>query len=214
MTTQAFTPAEMTTALKTLKAGKAPGPDDIHPEYIIHLHERVIQWLRIFISVCLSTQTIPKMWRRAKVIGILKPNKPANEAKSYRPISILCTLYKLTERLILNRISHLVDQFLPDEQAGFREGRCTTDQVNLLTDDIEAGFERNDKCGAVFIDLSAAYDTVWHSGLARFRRPTLSLSPCRQSTADIISEAFRRQTGGGEFRVQRKQISFMCGPPT
>ena len=89
---QAFTPAEMTTALKTLKAGKAPGPDDIHPEYIIHLHERVIQWLRIFISVCLSTQTIPKMWRRAKVIGILKPNKPANEAKSYRPISLLCTL--------------------------------------------------------------------------------------------------------------------------
>ena len=35
---QAFTPAEMTTALKILKAGKAPGPDDIHPEYIIHLH--------------------------------------------------------------------------------------------------------------------------------------------------------------------------------
>ena len=62
--------AEMTTALKTLKAGKAPGPDDIHPEYIIHLHERVIQWLRIFISVCLSTQTIPKMWRRAKVIVV------------------------------------------------------------------------------------------------------------------------------------------------
>ena len=164
---QAFTPAEMTTALKTLKTGKAPGPDDIHPEYIIHLHERVIQWLRIglFISVCLSTQTIPKMWRRAKVIGILKPNKPANEAKSYRPISLLCTLYKLTERLILNRISHLVDQFLPDEQAGFREGRCTTDQVTLLTDDIEAGFERNDKYGAVCIDLSAAYDTVWHRGL-------------------------------------------------
>ena len=47
----------------------------------------------------------------------------------------------------------------------FREGRCTTDQVTLLTDDIEAGFERNDKCGAVFIDLSAAYDTVWHRGL-------------------------------------------------
>ena len=38
-------------------------------------------------------------------------------------------------------------------------------RASLLTDDIEAGFERNDKCGAVFIDLSAAYDTVWHRGL-------------------------------------------------
>ena len=49
------------------------------------------------------------------------------------------------------------------------------------------------------------------------------LSPCRQSTADIIGEVFRRQTGdlnkycciqpscgGGESRVQRKQISCMC----
>ena len=162
---QAFTPAEMTKALKTLKAGKVPGSDDFHPEYIIHLHERVIQWLRIFISVCLSTQTIPKMWRKAKVIGILKPNKAANEAKSYRPISLLCTLYKLTERLVLYRISHQVDQFLSEEQAGFREGRCTTDQVTLLIDDIEARFERNDKCGAVLIDLSAAYDSVWHRGL-------------------------------------------------
>ena len=37
--------------------------------------------------------------------------------------------------------------------------------MTLLIDDIEAGFERNDECGAVFIDLSAAYDTVWHRGL-------------------------------------------------
>ena len=58
-----------------------------------------------------------------------------------------------------------LDQFLPDEQAGLREGRCTTDQVTLLTGDIEAAFERNDKCGALFIDLSAAYDTVCHRGL-------------------------------------------------
>ena len=40
-----------------------------------------------------------------------------------------------------------------------------TAQVTLLTDDIEAGFERNDTCGAVIIDLSAAYDTFWHRGL-------------------------------------------------
>ena len=53
-----------------------------------------------------------------------------------------------------------LDQFLPDEHAGLREGRCTTDQVTLLTGHIEAGFERNYKCGALFIDLSAAYDTV------------------------------------------------------
>ena len=39
------------------------------------------------------------------------------------------------------------------------------DQVTLLTQSIENAFEAKKKTGAVFIDLTAAYDTVWHRGL-------------------------------------------------
>ena len=39
------------------------------------------------------------------------------------------------------------------------------DQVTLLTQSIENAFEAKKKAGAVFIDLTAAYDTVWHRGL-------------------------------------------------
>jgi hypothetical protein len=67
------------------------------------------------------------------------------------------------ERLILNRIKHIVDVCLPHEhvQAGFREGRSTTDQVTLLTQDIEDGFQNNIKSRVVhvLIDLSATYIT-------------------------------------------------------
>ena len=49
------------------------------------------------------------------------------------------------------------------EQAGFRTGRSTCDQV--LTTFIENGFQKQLKTGAVFLNLSAAYDTVWHTGL-------------------------------------------------
>ena len=41
----------------------------------------------------------------------------------------------------------------------------TVDQVILLTQNIEDSFEAKKKAGAVFIDLTAAYDTVWHRGL-------------------------------------------------
>ena len=54
---------------------------------------------------------------------------------------------------------------LPREQAGFRRGRSTMDQVTLLTQHIEDSFEHNEKAGVVFLDLTAAYDTVWHRGL-------------------------------------------------
>ena len=48
------------------------------------------------------------------------------------------------------------------EQAGFRRGRSAVDQVTLLTQD---SFQNNEKAGVVFLDLTAAYDTVWHRGL-------------------------------------------------
>ena len=38
--------------------------------------------------------------------------------------------------------------------------------INSLTCEIEKSFENGYKAGAVMVDLTAAYDTVWHQGLA------------------------------------------------
>ena len=51
------------------------------------------------------------------------------------------------------------------EQAGFRRGKSTVHQVVLLTQNIEDSFESKKKAGAVVVDLTAAYDTVWPRGL-------------------------------------------------
>jgi len=48
---------------------------------------------------------------------------------------------------------------------GFQHGRSAVDQVTLLTQDVEDSFSAKKKDGAVFVDLTAAYDTVWHRGL-------------------------------------------------
>ena len=53
---------------------------------------------------------------------------------------------------------------LPKEQPGSRRGKSSVDQVFLLTQNIEDSFEAKKKAGAVFINLTAAYDTVWHRG--------------------------------------------------
>ena len=95
------------------------------------------------------------------MVAIPKPAKPVG----YRPISLLCVPYKILKRLIYARVEPLIDPLLPKEQAGFRRGKSTVDQVVLLTQNIEDAFEAKKKAGAVFIDLAAAYDTVWHHGL-------------------------------------------------
>ena len=103
---------------------------------------------------------MPKSWKMAKIIAVLKPNKPADSPKSYRPISLLSATYKLLKRLIYNRILPIVESILPEEQDGFRPNRGTLDQVVLLTENIEFAFSKNMKAGTVLVDLSAAYDTV------------------------------------------------------
>ena len=154
-----FLQRDFAAALQHLKPGKAPGPDFICPELILH------PWLRDFISSCLRRLKIPKIWRRALVVAIPKPEKPVGDSKSYQPISLLCVPYKILERLIYARVQPLIDPLLPKEQDGFRRGKSTVDQFVLLTQNIEDSFEAKNKAGAVFIDLTAAYDTVWHRGL-------------------------------------------------
>ena len=160
-----FSRDELLAAIKLIKTGTAPGYDNMFPEFLKHCGDRTLKWLAAFFSRVLREGNLPKSWRQSKVIAILKPGKDAKDPASYRPISLLSVCYKLYERLLLERINPLVERVLKPEQAGFRQGRSTSDQVLALTTHIENGFQLNLKTGAVFIDLTSAYDTVWHSGL-------------------------------------------------
>ena len=128
-----FSQREFTAALQHLKPGKAPGPGSNFPELILHAGAALKSWLRDFVSSCLRRLKILKIWRRALVVAIPKPRKPVGDPKSYRPISLLCVSYKVLERLIYVRVEPLINSLLPKEQAGFRRGKSTVDQVVLLT---------------------------------------------------------------------------------
>ena len=98
-------------------------------------------------------------------MAIPKPKNSVEDPKSYLPISLLCVPYKIFERLIHHRVEPIVDPLLPREQAGFRRPRSTVDQTVLLTQNIEDLLKAKKKDGAVFVDLTAACETVWHRGL-------------------------------------------------
>ncbi len=98
-------------------------------------------------------------------MALLKPGREPTSPKNYRPISLLCVLYKLYERLILTRIQDTVEEHLSPDQAGFRTGRSCCSQVLNLTQHSEDGYETKTITGAVLVDLTAAYDTVNHRAL-------------------------------------------------
>ena len=64
--------------------------------------------------------------------------------------------------MIMARVSPMVEEQMSPDQAGFREGRSCCSHVLNLTQYTEDGFELGEITGAVFVDLTAAYDTVNH----------------------------------------------------
>ena len=91
-------------------------------------------------------------------------NRKTSKARG-GPKDLLCVAYKILERLIYARVEPLIDPLLPKEQAGFRCGKSTVDQVVLLIQNIEYSFKAKKKAGAIFGNLTVVYDTVWHRGL-------------------------------------------------
>ena len=159
-----FSQREFTAALQHLKPGKAPGPHSICPELIIHAGAALKSWLRDFLSSCLRRLKIFKIWRRALVAAIPKPTKPVGTQRVIN--RYLCSVSPTrSSRGLSARVEPLIDPLLPKEQVGLRRGKSTVDQVVLQTKNIEDSFEAKKKAGAVFVDLTAAYDTVWHRGL-------------------------------------------------
>ena len=84
---------------------------------------------------------IPKIWRKALIVAIPKPEKPLGDPKSYRPISLLCAPFKILKRLIYGSVEPITDPCLPPEQTGLRHGRSAIDQVTLLTTKLRIAFQ-------------------------------------------------------------------------
>ena len=145
---------------------KASGPDGITNEMLKHLGPGAKRILLRIYNQSLSTGTVLTIWKEAVIRPIPKKEKDKRDPSSYRPISLLSCIRKLLERIINKRlIWHLEsNSVLASTQTGYRQFRSTEDQLALLTQDIEDGFQEK-KVLAVFFDLSKAFDKVWKEGL-------------------------------------------------
>ena len=119
--------------------------------------------LAYIINLCLQSGSVPMEWKAAKIIPLFKSGSMV-ELDNYRPISILPVLSKILERIVYKQLlSHLENNgLLSSFQFGFRSKRSTELAVTYFTDIIRKEVDNGNILGAVFIDLSKAFDTVSH----------------------------------------------------
>ncbi|CAH2208836.1 jg9730 [Pararge aegeria aegeria] len=140
---------------------KPAGPDNIFNEFLSHMGPCSVSWLSVFFSNILVESRLPREFKLVKVVAVFKAGKTEDLAESYRPITLLSCTFKLLQRLLFIRISLYMEAVFPAEQARFRSGLSCTNQVLALLSHIETGFQKQMKSTVVFIDLTAAYDTVF-----------------------------------------------------
>ena len=163
-----FTNEELEQALRELKMKKSPGPDQVTNEMLVNLGNGMKRKLLQLFNTSWRSGRIPQAWKEATMTPIHKQGKSKDKAESYRPISLLSCLCKTMERMVNTRLTWYLENnnILIEEQAGFRKGRCTEDQITLISQSIEDGFQEKKNTVAVWIDMEKAFDRVWKKGLS------------------------------------------------
>lgn len=144
----------------------SPGPDNIPNILLKEGGTQLLEVLVSFFQNLLDTGSVPSEWKLATVIPVFK-NGSRSECANYRPISLTCSLCKVLERLIKDRIlSHLLsNNLLRDSQYGFLPARsCCTALLSYL-EKISALLDEGQCADAVYLDMSKAFDSVPHNRL-------------------------------------------------
>ena len=140
-----------------------PGPDGIHYSMLKNLSEKGKIFLLEFINKIFDAGKLPKKWKVAYVIPILKEGKNPLSPDSYRPIALTSCICKLLEKILNKRLMwYLIKNNLIDRvQCGFQKLKSTLDNLAGLEKEIHNAFVKKQFLLAIFFDLEKAYDTCW-----------------------------------------------------
>ncbi|GFT72107.1 probable RNA-directed DNA polymerase from transposon BS [Trichonephila clavipes] len=182
--------------IKNLKPNKSPGIDLITNRILKILPTKFIIFIALLFNMLLENCYFPKSWRMAVVIPILKPNSDDSNPQNYRPISLLSTLSKAYEFVILNRLNQhcLARNIIIPEQHGFVTKCSTVTQLLRVTELVHTGFQNHQATGMLFVDIAKAFDKIWYDGLIS--------KMMRLGFSDQILKIIHSYLNSREFRVR------------
>ena len=122
--------------------------------------------LELIFHSCIETGKVPSEWKKANVCPVHKKSDK-QIVKNYRPISLLPICGKIFERLLYNKIFHFFQEnnLISPNQSGLKPGDSCNNQLLSITHEIYKPFDNEFEVRGVFLDISKAFDKVWHKGL-------------------------------------------------
>lgn len=156
---------------------------------------------------CLQEATFPDFWKMSRLVIIPKPGKKDKSSpKSYRPISLLSTMSKVLETLIISRIESETLLNTIGNQHGFVAGRSTISAMNSLYNWANESHCRH--VFGVFLDISGAFDNVkWSPILERLHGLGVSTRSVRMIQSYLANRYAKLEI---EHIVMTKKLTRGC----
>ena len=122
--------------------------------------------LKFIFKKSIEVGIFPQMWKLANVQPVHK-KKSRQLIEHYRPISILPICGKIFEKIIFDSMYTFLssNSLITKNQSGYIPGDSAINQLLSNITEIYESFEKYDEVRAVFLDISKAFDKVWHEGL-------------------------------------------------
>ena len=122
--------------------------------------------LKLIFQSCIKHGKFPNEWKMANVVPVHKKSDK-QILENYRPVSLLPICGKVFERLIYNSLFEyfIQNDLISPYQSGFKLGDSCTNQLISITHEIYQSFDDGFEVRGVFLDISKAFDKVWHDGL-------------------------------------------------
>ena len=135
-------------------------PKNCEPELSLILAE--------LFNMCLDESCFPDCWKVLSVVPEFKNIQERSTAKNFHPVSHLSVVSNVFEKPKNNRIVDHQEKcglFFSDFQYGFRSSWSTTNLLTVVCDRVSWSFNRSGATQVVALDISKAFDRVWHAGL-------------------------------------------------
>jgi hypothetical protein len=159
--------------IKKLKSGKAPGCVVV-PNILLKNIPAV--FLTYIFNSCLKLCYFPKQWRNATVQPIPKPGRDHTDPSNYRSISLLSSISKIIERIILRRLNTFISghNVFTDHQFGFRAAHSTSHQLKRVIRHVKNRRAQGESTGMLLI-LYGKMHFYTSRGLQQFFSPNYIL---------------------------------------
>lgn len=153
--------ADIFEGLSELNCKKGAGPDGIPNNFLSNCKYSLTLPLYFLFNKSLELGIFPSVWKSSRVFPVHKKGDKDN-VLNYRPISILSSIPKLFEKLVVNQLRTHIWPAICTEQHGFVGGRSTLSNLALFKTTVADVIDRGSQLDVIYTDFSKAFDRVDH----------------------------------------------------